>query len=434
MLLGRRSDRVSTYPGRWAAISGSIENAEPLAHALREIEEETGLGPARVELAAEGWPVRFTDWQLQTVWVVHPFLFRCAAPSRARHDWEHVQFEWVSPDIIRTRQTVPKLWEAYLSASTAAQSGGRYGSDQVFDLVREDREHGAEELGIWTLMGLKAALREAADRSGSSRQMLYLMGQQCRKAATLRPSIAPALSAALGAYDACKVAVAAHPQDVQRAASHAEESLDTLICRRENASLDAARNAARLVPEGARLVSLSYSFTVLATLREAAGKVSALTVAESRPACEGRHTAEVAASFGIATELTTDAAATSAVRGADMVIFGVDALLPGGSVVNKTGTLSLCCAARFWGCKTMAVATESKLAPSGVPVRMEEMPAEELGEPIPGVQASNPYFEEVPAGLVDDVVTESGLLNAGRIEAASERMRLLHNQLMPTPE
>ena len=33
ILLRRRSDRVSTYPGRWAAISGSVETEEPLDQA-----------------------------------------------------------------------------------------------------------------------------------------------------------------------------------------------------------------------------------------------------------------------------------------------------------------------------------------------------------------------------------------------------------------
>jgi len=430
VLLGRRSGRVSTYPGCWAAISGSLETPSPLQQALREIEEETGLSSAQVELAAEGWPVRFTDWQLGTVWVVHPFLFRCAAPSEVRHDWEHVQFEWVSPDAICSLHTVPKLWEAYLSASAAAQSGGRRGSDQVFDLVREDREHGAEELGIWTLMGLKAALREAAQRCGSPREILSAFRERCRTAATLRPSMAPILSGALAAYSICKGVFSGEVADAQRAVAKAEESLDALISRRENAPLQAARHAAGLIPEGARLVTLSYSFTVLAALREAARKVSGLAVAESRPACEGRRTAQLAASFGIATELMTDAAAASALRSADMAFFGADALLPDGSVVNKTGTLSLCCAARFFGRKTMAVATESKLMPSGVPMRMEEMRSEELGEAIAGVRVSNPYFERVPGELVDAVVGGSGPLSADHIETASGELRLLYDELL----
>jgi 8-oxo-dGTP diphosphatase len=54
VLLGCRSDRVSTYPGRWAAISGSVEAAGALEQAHREIEEETGLRRSQVELLAEG--------------------------------------------------------------------------------------------------------------------------------------------------------------------------------------------------------------------------------------------------------------------------------------------------------------------------------------------------------------------------------------------
>ena len=48
VLLLRRTDRVSTYKGRWAGVSGSVEaGSTPIEQAIQEIEEETGLSNAR---------------------------------------------------------------------------------------------------------------------------------------------------------------------------------------------------------------------------------------------------------------------------------------------------------------------------------------------------------------------------------------------------
>ncbi len=44
ILLLRRSDRVGSYRGRWAGISGYVEqNEDPLRRAVKEISEEVGL-------------------------------------------------------------------------------------------------------------------------------------------------------------------------------------------------------------------------------------------------------------------------------------------------------------------------------------------------------------------------------------------------------
>ena len=177
ILLGRRSDRVGTYPGYWAAVSGAVEAAEPLEQALREIEEETGLDRTQVELRAEGRPLRFADWDLGTVWVVHPFLFRCLAPQDVRPDWEHARFEWLSPSRIPDLRTVPKLLDAY---QAVAYSAGPLNSSRVFEMVRDDRVHGAEELGLWTLEGLRRAAGEALAVSVRPDQVLCAMRSACR--------------------------------------------------------------------------------------------------------------------------------------------------------------------------------------------------------------------------------------------------------------
>jgi ribose 1,5-bisphosphate isomerase len=424
ILLGRRSDRVHTYPGRWAAISGSVETECPLEQAYREVEEETGLDRASVDLVAEGWPVRFPDWELGVVWVVHPFLFACKTPAAVRPDWEHVRFEWVDPARIASLQTVPKLAEAYASAAALC---GRPDSRWAFRRIREDREHGAEEIGLWTLDGLKRAAEEALAAGRGEADLLSVMAQACRDAIALRPSMAPVRSAALAVFGICRDLPAG--KRAEDALELAIEAIDRLSERREAESLAPAAASAPFIRDGARIVTLSYSFTVLSALKESAQRVSMLIVAESRPACEGRETARLAASFGIPTELLTDAAAARAVERADLVLFGADALCSDCSVVNKTGTFALCCAARYFGAETLCLATDSKILPAGFVPPMEEMAPDELGEAIHGVTARNAYFELVPADLVGRFVTGAGALPPDRLQSRAEELRELQDAL-----
>lgn len=112
ILLLRRSAKVGSFQGRWAAVSGYLEDPTPLAQAERELREETGLAHDDLELRAVGRPVLARDER--TIYVVHPFRFGTRT-DRIQLDWEHTEAEWVLPAELRRRATVPKLeraWEA----------------------------------------------------------------------------------------------------------------------------------------------------------------------------------------------------------------------------------------------------------------------------------------------------------------------------------
>jgi 8-oxo-dGTP diphosphatase len=112
ILLLQRSSRVGSFQGRWAGVSGFLEDPSPVEQAFREVTEETGLARDEVRVAAAGAPVLARDGM--RVFVVHPFRFRVDRTD-VRLDWEHTRAEWVNPSEIRRRPTVPKLdrvWEA----------------------------------------------------------------------------------------------------------------------------------------------------------------------------------------------------------------------------------------------------------------------------------------------------------------------------------
>lgn len=111
ILILRRSERVSSYQGRWAGVSGYIEQTDD-EQALTEIEEETGLCKEDVRLIRKGAPLPVEDEKLGVRWVVHPYLFRIVDRSKVRVDWEHKEARWIDPWDIDNYQTVPRLKEA----------------------------------------------------------------------------------------------------------------------------------------------------------------------------------------------------------------------------------------------------------------------------------------------------------------------------------
>ncbi len=111
ILILRRSDKVSTYKGRWGGVSGFLEGDEkPFERAMKEIEEETGLAGNDVELVKEGRTFSFDDQdgELKIKWIVHPFLFRTKT-GKIRIDREHFEFKWIKPEDLPEYFTVPKL-------------------------------------------------------------------------------------------------------------------------------------------------------------------------------------------------------------------------------------------------------------------------------------------------------------------------------------
>ena len=117
VLLLCRSDRVGTYRGKWAGVSGYLETEDPEEQARVEIAEELGLAGDRVRLERRGEPVEVIDEGAGRAWLVHPFRYALARGAEPRLDWEHVEMRWAEPGEIRLADSVPGLWEAWLSVA-----------------------------------------------------------------------------------------------------------------------------------------------------------------------------------------------------------------------------------------------------------------------------------------------------------------------------
>jgi len=118
LLVVRRSGRVGSYNTRWAGISGFIEQGvSPEEQACTEIREETGLQRSQVRFLKRGAVVEHIDQEVGRHWLVHPFLVEVLEPEAIKLDWEAEEMRWIAPAELGSYETVPKLQEAFRSAS-----------------------------------------------------------------------------------------------------------------------------------------------------------------------------------------------------------------------------------------------------------------------------------------------------------------------------
>jgi 8-oxo-dGTP pyrophosphatase MutT (NUDIX family) len=115
ILILRRSGKVRTMKHKWAGISGYIEsNEDVLERAYKEISEEVGLQSNEIELVKRAEPLEVPDKERDTLWIVHPHLFKTSRTD-LRLDWEHDRYQWIDPSEMTDYETVPMLKEALQS-------------------------------------------------------------------------------------------------------------------------------------------------------------------------------------------------------------------------------------------------------------------------------------------------------------------------------
>jgi 8-oxo-dGTP pyrophosphatase MutT (NUDIX family) len=96
LLVRRAGHRI--FPGLWQCVTGGVEPGERIpAAAMREVQEETGLGPAEIEAFYDLDQVApFYDEGTDAVVVSAIFAARIRPDARARESWEHDGLQWVA--------------------------------------------------------------------------------------------------------------------------------------------------------------------------------------------------------------------------------------------------------------------------------------------------------------------------------------------------
>ncbi|AGN01505.1 translation initiation factor 2B subunit, eIF-2B alpha/beta/delta family protein [Salinarchaeum sp. Harcht-Bsk1] len=421
VLACHRSEDAPTYPGQWGGVSGVIEDGEdPDQAARREASEEVGATGLMLVRSAESLRVRAPEYE--AVFVVHPVLFD--APDRELTLSDELQAaEWVPATELLRRDTVPRLFETYQRVAPTVQS------------VAADDEHGAATLSIRALEVLRDRAGLLATEEDADLDELRYLGDRLREArpsmAVLRNRVNRALAAA-GLVEPTERSgdtgnEGSAPEDVEQAAVDG-------INRALAADAEAAMRAAGLL-SGWHVLTLSRSGTVFDAL--AADTVSAISIAESRPAREGIDVAEALASGsgesstdsdGIEAPITvhTDAAIAHrlAVADVDAVVVGADAILPDGRVVNKTGTRGAAIAAAREDVPVYVAAATDKVT-TREQVNLESGHPSAIYDGDAPLDVANPTFDVTPADAITGIVTERGVLDVEAIAEVAAELREL---------
>lgn len=381
VFLIKRSDRVGTYRGYWAGISGYVENL-PILQARTELLEETGMRTENLRLRGIGVPLPVDDPEHGSSWMVFPFLFETDHPELIRTDWESSESRWVTPDELKNYQTVPGLVEVL------ERIWPPFGSDKFWtdlESIATDTTRGATDLAISGL----AALSELSQSENIHRAALAFAA--CRPSMGVFPNIA---SRTLSAIDAGK---------------SLEETTIVLRQQLEVSTGESALRTAQKLSGAKRILTLSRSRAVfeaiLAWVKEADGLE--VVVAESRPKMEGLGLAEALSNAGIKVTLIADAQIGHFVPSCDAVLVGCDAISVSGEVVNKAGTKLVVLAARDAGIPAYAVAQTMKIMPLGWPEVVEEQDPRDVYA-AKGFRVRNVIFDSTPISYFSAVVAESG--------------------------
>ena len=408
ILLALRSESVSTFPYHWAGISGYVEGDEPLERALVEIREETHIPRESVTLSRVGSPMLVHAPAQHRQFRVHPFLFAIDDGVEPRQDWEAARFEWVDLSDMQRRTrtpTVPQLYDAFerVWPPWPWRRALAANVELACQWLRHDRQMGAGTLARAAARELIKLLRLTGDQPRSETiEPLRSAAEQLR---CTRPSMAALVNL---------LADAAGAIDQSASARTAIGHIRRLILQSEEAESKVSQLAAERIVPGCKIMTISYSSTVLRTLLAAAPNVARVYVCEGRPLMEGRQLAERLRAEGLAVTLLTDAQAFVTMPQIDAVWLGADSILPDGSAVNKVGSAQLALAAHQCGKLVFVAADRLKFVRdrAASDVELEVQPAAEVWPEAPdGIEVLNVYFEAVPAHLINEIISEDDVVS-----------------------
>lgn len=297
-------------------------------------------------------------------------------------------------------------------------------AQETAQAIREMVVRGAPAIGVTAAYGVVLAAREAFACSGSEwkQAIIPLLGilEQARPTAVNLSWAIKKMRGFIAEMDSgnpenllLEKALAIHKDDI--AANRAIGDFGASLIEK-NSGIITHCNAGALATGG-------YG-TALGVVRSVFrhGKLTQVFADETRPWLQGaRLTAWELARDNIPVTLLADGAAASrmAAGGVDWVVVGSDRIAANGDVANKIGTYHLVLAARHHGIKVMVAAPTSTVdmsLASGNDIPIEERDPEELlccaNQRIAaaGVPAWNPVFDVTPAGLIDAIVTEKGVV------------------------
>jgi len=283
----------------------------------------------------------------------------------------------------------------------------------LIDEIRDDKVNGASQLARQAVKVLKVAAEHS--RTDSVEQFLLELNGVGERLMVARPAMAPVFSIVsrfLGAVSQVSVDVG-----LDSIKSLAISKADELANDSLQAVAQIVNYGAKLITEGDRIMTHSYSSTVMAVLKEAFAKHKHIEIIATRsgPGRTGERIAQELGRSGLPVTFIDDAAMGLYISVANKVMVGADRVCADGDIINGIGTYQLALAAEKAGIPFYVLCETLKfdLGLKSGEVDLEEKEPSEIVEPgalPPGVRVKNPYFDITPLELVTGVVTENGLL------------------------
>src|SRR5919201_2352581 len=273
---------------------------------------------------------------------------------------------------------------------------------EAVEELRSDRTHG----GSWMARRAVEALLEVnAEPATSTADLLERLLDAGRKLVAARPAMGAITHAVGRVVASAQTASHLEPDDLQRLVF---EEANGLIASRDRA---AASIAVHLAPSLRDAMVLTHSSS--ATVREAVRHTppARLFCTVSAPCEEGRQLVEELGTEGLEVELVEDDDVDRALETASLVLVGADTIYADGSIKNKIGTRALAEAAQRIGVRTVVACELLKLAPV----------------PPPTVEDEPELRDTIASELVDEIVTEEGLVVPKEVRSLIERTPFLRD-------
>lgn len=287
--------------------------------------------------------------------------------------------------------------------------------DALVAPLRADVVSGAAVVGRTGAEVVRRAVSRT--RAGTVGELRERLAELVEKILDAQPAMAPLVTLAARVLDAAEDA-----SSVDEAETSVLEAAEAFRRDLEREAAEVAAAAGEVLSRGARILTLSNSSTVRATLLGAAELDLTVICLESRPISEGRKLAAQLGKEGVRVIYAVDAAAACLLPGVDLVLLGADSVGDRG-IVNKIGSRAVVELARSREIPVYVLVDRTKLLPPGFPQPVHDpRPEGEVWRAPPGVKVWNRYFETVPLSRVTAVVTGGGPMDEEAVEEARRRI------------
>ena len=290
--------------------------------------------------------------------------------------------------------------------------------------IQLDRESGANSLTLKALNVLEGAfISEEVGSVEKLRRNLVTVSKLLHKSQPAMSGIANVSEIMIREFQRTP------KKDLKSLRGRLLELVERLRLRIADSNVRIAGFAQSLLPKKSVVITLSNSTAVADAIRLSyeTGRLSSVTVAESRPLFEGRSLVKSLSRLDIPCTLVTDAAMPAVCSDADVAMIGADTILADGGVVNKVGTYSLALACadndRPFYVLSDSLKINEALTHKAKFRFNDSTPQEVLPTRIGGkVLVRNIYFDVTPPKLVSKIVTEVGVFDPSAIKGALRKI------------